>query len=226
MNRSTSQWTSKWPVSMTVRDAPNEPTRRRYKMDFDTYAFSKQPGFVETEMRRAFKQAVPLRTVVVYCYDPRAVNIPRAVAKAMPGEVYPGEIIQDKEGRKAASTTTIFTVVIAGGRAVDALRSMTVAQHLFGIENIVVVHHTYCGATSFTPEGLIEAFHDEQGVDISALYDRGNISIQDYESSLKRDTQLLRESKGTPKNVNIYGYLFNIDTEALTLIVEDRVTLR
>jgi carbonic anhydrase len=47
-------------------------------MDFDTYAFSKQLGFVETEMREAFKQAVPLRTVAVYCYDPRAVNIPHA----------------------------------------------------------------------------------------------------------------------------------------------------
>jgi len=194
-------------------------------MDFDIYVFSKQPGFVETEMRKEFKQAVPLRTVVVYCYDPRAVNIPHTVAKAIPGEVYPGEIVEDEGGKKIASTTTIFPVVVAGGRAVDALRSITVAQHLFGIENIVVVHHTYCGATSFTPEGLIKAFNSEQGVDISALYDSGNIAITDYESSLKRDTRILRESKGTPKNVNIYGYLFNIDTEALTLIVEDRAAL-
>jgi carbonic anhydrase len=195
-------------------------------MDLDTYVFSKQPAFVETEMRKAFKQAVPLRTVVVYCYDPRAVNIPYAVAKAMSGEVYPGEIVSDEQGKKVASTTTIFPVVVAGGRAVDALRSITVAQHLFGIENVVVVHHTYCGATSFTPEGLLKAFHNEHGVDISRLYDRENIAIADYESSLKRDTRLLRESKGTPGNVNIYGYLFDIDTEALTLIVEDHATSR
>jgi carbonic anhydrase len=193
-------------------------------MNLDVYAFSKQPGFVETEVRKVFKKAVPLRTVVVYCYDPRAVNIPHAVAKAIPGEVYPGEIIYDKQGNKIASNTTIFPVVVAGGRAVDALRSITVAQHLFGIENIVVVHHTYCGATSFTPEGLINAFQSEHGVDISALYDRGSIAIADYELSLERDTRLLRESKGTPKHANIYGYLFNIDTEALTLIVEDRPT--
>jgi len=191
-------------------------------MNLDTYAFSKKAGFVETEMRKAFKQAVPLRTVVIYCYDPRAVGIPHAVAKALPGEVYPGKIVLDEQGKKVASTTTIFPVVVAGGRAVDALRSITVAQHLFGIENIVVVHHTYCGATSFTPEGLISAFRNEHGVDISALYERSCIAIEDYASSLKRDTRLLRESKGTPKDVNIYGYLFNIDTEALTLIVEDR----
>ena len=96
-------------------------------MDLNTYAFSKQPGFVETEMREVFKHAVPLRTIVVYCYDPRAVNIPHAVAKVLPGEVYPGEIVQDQHGKKIASTTTIFPVVVAGGRAVDALRSITVA---------------------------------------------------------------------------------------------------
>jgi carbonic anhydrase len=192
-------------------------------MDIDSYVFSKQPGFVEPEMRKAFKQAVPLRTVVIYCYDPRAVTIPVAVARAMPGEVYPGEILRDGSGRKVASTTTLFPVVVAGGRAFDALRSVTVAQHLFGIENIVVVHHTYCGATSFTPEGLVAAFRAEQGVDISSLYPHENIAIADYRSSLERDVRLLRGSKGTPKSVNIYGYLFNIDDEALTLVVEDRM---
>jgi len=191
-------------------------------MSFDGYAFSKLPGFVENEMRKEFKKAVPLRTIVVYCYDPRAVNIPHVVARAMPGEVYPGKIVTDENGKKIASTATVFPVVVAGGRAVDALRSITVAQHLFGIKNIVVVHHTYCGATSFTPQGIIQAFKKEQGADISTLYDRGNIAIADYESSLKRDTRLVRESQGTPKDVNIYGYLFNIDTDALTLVVEDR----
>ena len=191
-------------------------------MDFDQYAFSRLPGFIESEMRKEFRKAVPLRTVVVYCYDPRAVNIPHVVARVMPDEVYPGEIVTDADGKKIASTATIFPVVVAGGRAVDGLRSITVAQHLFGIKNIVVVHHTYCGATSFTPQGLIQAFKKEHGVDISTIYDRANIAIPDYESSLKHDTRLVRESKGTPKDVNIYGYLYNIDTDALTLVVDDR----
>lgn len=191
-------------------------------MNFDAYAFSKQPGFVEPKMRSQFRQAVPLRTVVIYCYDPRAAKIPEAVAKALPGEVYPGEIIRDENGNKVASTTTIFPVIVAGGRAVDALRSVTVAQHLFGIENIVLVHHTYCGATSFTPGGLIQAFGTEQGVDISTLYARDNIAIADYVASIRHDVRLLRESKGTPKAAAILGYLYNIDTESLTLIAEDR----
>ena len=192
-------------------------------MDFDRYAFSRQPGFVEPEVRKAFKQAVPLRTIVVYCYDPRAVKVPEAVAQTLPGEVYPGEILRDADGRKIASTATIFPVVVAGGRAVDAQRSITVAQHLFGVENIVVVHHTYCGATSFTPEGLVAAYRAEQGADIASLYHRDNIAIPDYRTSLTRDVRLLRQSPGTPKSVNIFGYLYNIDDETLTLVVEDRV---
>jgi hypothetical protein len=72
--------------------------------------------------------------------------------------------------------------------------------------------------------GFIAAFRAEQGVGISALYLRDNIAIADNRSSLKRDVCLLRESKGTPKRVNIYGYLFNIDDEALTLVVEDHMT--
>ena len=129
--------------------------------NFDAYIFSKQPGYDEPAVRQEFAKAVPqLRTIVVYCYDPRVTDIPAAVAKEF-NEVYPGTIITDAQGNKVASTTTLFEVVVAGGRAVDALRSITVAQHLFGIQNIVIVHHTYCGATSFTPDGLIAAYKRE-----------------------------------------------------------------
>jgi len=189
--------------------------------NFDAYVFSKQPGYREPAVRKEFAKAVPLRTVVIYCYDPRAVGIPAAVARQL-GEVYPGDIITDSQGKKVASTTTLFEVVVAGGRAIDALRSITVAQHLFGIKNIVVVHHTYCGGTTFTANGIIDAYKNEQHTDISGLYENESIFISDYASSLKHDVSLLRQSKGTPKHVNIYGYVYNIDTDELSLVVENK----
>lgn len=188
--------------------------------NLDAYAFSRQPGYVESDVRQAFAKAVPLRTLVVYCYDPRAVGIPAAVAREF-GEVYPGEIVRDGKGNKVASTTTLFEVIVAGGRAVDALRSVTVAQHLFGIENIVVVHHSHCGATSFTAPGIIGAYRHEHGADISKLYPAQSICISDYVASLRHDTRLIRESAGTPRHVNIYGYFYDIDTDRLTRIVLD-----
>ena len=188
--------------------------------NFDAHVFSKQPGYHESTFRKEFAKAVPLRTMVIYCYDPRVVEIPTAVAKEF-GENYPGNIIRDENDSKVASSTTLFEVIVAGGRAFDALRSVTVAQHLFGIENIVVVHHTNCGATSFTADGIIDAYRHEHGVDISNLYPRESICIADYTSSLEHDVRLIRASKGTPEHVNIYGCLYDTDTEKLTRIVED-----
>ena len=188
---------------------------------FDRYAFSRHPAYDEPATRKAFAKAVPLRTLVIYCYDPRAVEIPAAVAKALGNETYPGDIVVDDSGNRVASTATIFPVVVAGGRAVDALRSVTVAQHLFGIQNIVVVHHSHCGATSFTADGIIDAYKHEHHADIAHLYERGSICIEDYEASLKRDTALLRASAGTPKHVDIFGFFYDIDTGELTEVVRD-----
>src|SRR5215813_12348085 len=92
-------------------------------------------------------------------------------------EVFPGDIILDGSGKRVASSTTIFPVIVAGGRAVDALRSITVAQHLFGIKNIVVVHHSHCGATSFSADGIISAYKHEHHTDISNRYDRRDLCI-------------------------------------------------
>ena len=186
---------------------------------FDQYAFSAAPSYNEAETRKAFSKAVPLRTLVIHCYDPRARDIPNAVADLLGSEVFPGEILHDPAGHRVASTTTIFPIVVAGGRAIDALRSITVAQHLFGIENIFVVHHSHCGATSFTADGIIKAFEHEHDADISRLYDRGSICISDYERSLQHDVALIRSHAGTPRHVNLFGCFFDIDTGLLTEVV-------
>src|SRR5262245_34210817 len=104
--------------------------------DFAKFAFSAADDFDEAAVREAFSHAVQLKTIVVYCYDPRAAQIPELVARHF-GDTYPGEVVLDGGGQKVASTATLFPVVVAGGRAFDALRSIAVAQHLFGIENIV-----------------------------------------------------------------------------------------
>ncbi len=189
-------------------------------LNFDRYVFSKHPQYDETSVRTEFAKAVPLKIVVIYCYDPRATGISAAVARVF-GEVYPGNVITDAQGNKVASMSSMFEVVVAGGRAVDALRSITVAQHLFGVEITVIVHHTQCGATSYTVDGIIDAYRHEHGSDISDTYERRSVAISDYVESLNHDTRLIRESTGTPKHIDICGYAYNIDTNALSLVTED-----
>ncbi len=189
---------------------------------FARYVFNRAEGYNEAALRKAFHGAAPVDTMVVYCMDPRCIRVPEVVAAALPGAVYPGELITNAQGQKVGSTTTILPVVTAGGRAVDALRSITVGQHIFGLKNIVIVEHTNCGATSYTTDGIIGAYNAEQGKDISAAYNRRDVAISDYEASLKADIQLVKDAPGTPRGVNIYGYVYNIDTEQLTLVAQDK----
>lgn len=188
--------------------------------DFDEFAFSRRPDYDEATVRGEFARLMPLRTIVVYCYDPRAAGIPEAVAREF-GDVHPGEVVTDEAGNGIATTATMLSVVVAGGRAVDALRSITVGQHLFGIENVVIVHHTRCGATSYTEPGIVEAFRRELGQDIEGLYPSESVCIRDYRSSLEHDVALVRASAGTPKHANIYGCLYDIDRLELTRVCRD-----
>lgn len=191
------------------------------KGKFSEFVFSATPGFDESSFRKLFAQAIHLKTIVIHCFDPRAVEIPEVVARHFPGEIYPGENVIDEAGNRVGHTRTLFPVSVAGGRAVAGLQSISTMEHLFGFENVVVVHHSFCGATSFTADGMLDAYKHEHGVDISGAYDRGSISISDFESSLKYDVDLVRSSPGVPAHVNVYGFFYNIDTGELTEVVRD-----
>jgi carbonic anhydrase len=144
------------------------------------------------------------------------------VAEALPGQEYPGDIFEftDDAGRtNFGSSTTIFTIVNAGGRAAgSSQRSISVACHLFDIDNVAVVHHTDCGGTHFTPEGMFEAFQEEFGQDISNLYEPDDICHESFALSLHRDIRSIRYSPGTPRHLNIFGYVYEIETGQLHLI--------
>jgi carbonic anhydrase len=182
--------------------------------DLDRFVYSQTPGYVERDVRAAFRDAVPLKTVVVYCYDPRAARIPFELPKFLGDEVYPGEVVYDGQGKKVGSTATIMPIVNAGGRAIDALRSITIANHLFGLDRVVVVHHTNCGTSSFTGAGLIDAYRQEQGVDIATAYDVASLAIDHLSATLGHDVRIVRESPAVPKAVDVVGYVYDIDTDA------------
>jgi len=97
-----------------------------------------------------------MKTLVIYCFDPRAADIPQAVAAYLGDEIYPGEMILDEAGKRVGSTRTLFTATNGGGRAEPVLMSVAEMDYLFHVQNVVVVHHSFCGTTAFTPEVLFE----------------------------------------------------------------------
>lgn len=175
----------------------------------DRFVYSQQPGYDETATRAAFADAVPLTTIVIYCYDPRAAAIPFELAKLWPDETYPGDLILDDQGTKVGSTATIFPIVVA-------LRSITIGHRLFRLQNIVVVHHANCGTSSFTPQGLLDAYRSEHGIDLSDTYGPDSLAISHLETSLSYDVELLRKTPAVPATVKIFGMVFDIDRSEFT----------
>jgi carbonic anhydrase len=161
-----------------------------------------------------------MKTLVIHCFDPRAVEIPQAVAAYFGDEVYPGEIIVDQAGNRIGSTRTLFAATNAGGRAAFALESVAAMDYIFSVKNVVVVHHSFCG-TTLTPELVVEEFHDHHHADISTLFDHDSIAIMDFEESLNYDVRLLRSSPAVPKHVKLYGFFYEISSGKLTEVVRD-----
>lgn len=187
---------------------------------FGNYEYRKQPGFDMNTFDGA-NRAIPMKTLVIHCFDPRAVEIPQAVAKYFGDEVYPGEIITDENGVRVGSTRTLFVETNAGGRAAFALESVAAMDYIFSVQNVVVVHHSFCGTTTLTPELLIEEFHDHHHADISTMFDHDSLAIMDFEQSLNYDVKLLRESPAVPKHVKLYGFFYEISSGKLTEVVRD-----
>lgn len=194
--------------------------------DFSQFEFRTQPWFEQSHIQSFVRSKIPMKTIAIFCFDPRAEAVPALVAKHLENEVYPGEVILDEHGYKVGSTRTLFPLSNAGGRAIGALKSIATMEYLFGLENIVVVHHSFCGATSFTPDVLIDEFKNEQHVDIAPMFDRDSLSISDFTHSLKYDVDLLRASAAVPKHVKLFGLFFEINSGNLIEVVRDMAAVR
>jgi carbonic anhydrase len=187
---------------------------------YSEYEYRKQPGFDMNTFEGAY-QAIPMKTLVIHCLDPRAAEIPQAVAAYLGDEVYPGENILDKNGNRVGSTRTLFVETNTGGRTAFALESVAAMDYIFDVKNVVVVHHSFCGTTTLTPELLIEEFHDHHHADISTMFDHDSLAIMDFEKSIKYDVELLRSSPAVPKHVKLYGFFYEINSGQLTEVVRD-----
>lgn len=192
---------------------------------YSEFEFRTQPWFDPAWFDRSnfqgFSHFIPMKSIVIYCFDPRASDIPRAVADYFGDEVYPGENILDESGNRIGHTRTLFTLSNAGGRALSALQSVATMDYLFQVQNVFVVHHSFCGATSFTPDALVGDFHNHHHADISTMFEHDSLAITDFEASVRHDVKLLRASPAVPKNIKLYGFFYEMNSGKLTEVVRD-----
>ncbi len=69
---------------------------------------------------------------------------------------------------------------------------------------ILIMHHTDCGAERFADPNLQNALKQHVGVDVSSL------AITNHEKSLEEDIERLRHSPKIPKHLTISGCIYDV----------------
>ncbi|MGT2774644.1 beta-class carbonic anhydrase [Streptococcus hyovaginalis] len=102
----------------------------------------------------------------------------------------------------------------AGGRVTDdMIRSLVISQQQLGTREIVVLHHTDCGAQTFTNPAFHEQLYRDLGVDVS---DMDFLPFINIENSVREDMQKLKDSPLIPEDVVINGAIYDVDTGRMT----------
>ena len=105
----------------------------------------------------------------------------------------------------------------AGGRVTeDMIRSLVISQQQMGTREIVVLHHTDCGAQTFNNEDFQEHLKCKLGVDVSG---QDFLPFQDIDESVREDMKLLQESPLIPDDVVISGAVYDVDTGSMRQIL-------
>ncbi len=124
----------------------------------------------------------------------------------------------------------------AGGRATDdAIRSLVISYKLLGTREWFVIHHTNCGMEFFTNEvirGLLANSLETAALTEKGFQDVGRgpgsragefiewLTIRDQEQSVRDDVQRIREHPLVPKEIAIYGYVYDVKSGRLVEVPE------
>ncbi len=122
----------------------------------------------------------------------------------------------------------------AGGRASDdALRSLIISYKLLGTKEWFVIHHTDCGMEYFTDEiirNLLASSLKTASVDANGWHDSGEgpgstqgdyidwLTIKEQAQSVTSDVERIRKHPLVPREIPIYGFLYDVKTGKLVEI--------
>ncbi|MGT2749798.1 beta-class carbonic anhydrase [Streptococcus orisasini] len=106
----------------------------------------------------------------------------------------------------------------AGGRVTDdVIRSLVISEQQLGTSEIVVLHHTDCGAQTFTNEEFAQQLKRDLAVDVK---DRDFLPFEDVEDSVREDMAILKNSPLIPDDIVISGAVYDVDTGRIKVVKE------
>src|SRR5256885_16787215 len=124
----------------------------------------------------------------------------------------------------------------AGGRASDdAIRSLVISYKLLGTREWFVIHHTNCGMEFFTDElmrGLLANSLETAELGAQGFRDVGKgpgsaegqfidwLTIKDAQQAVVDDVSRIRRHPLVPRNIAVYGYIYDVKTGKLVVVEE------
>lgn len=132
-----------------------------------------------------------------------------AVVACMDARLDPAKVLGLEEG-------DAHVIRNAGGRAVDAIRSLVISQRLLGTEEIIVVHHTDCGMLTFDNDTLYGIVRDQVGADAS---DIDFLPFSDVAESVREDIEIIRNSPLIPSDIPVTGFIYDVTTGKISEVV-------
>lgn len=100
----------------------------------------------------------------------------------------------------------------AGGVVTDdVIRSLVISQRKLGTEEILLIHHTNCGALTFTDDELRSELLEETGQKPSWSPE----SFQDLDVDLRQSMERVRTNPFVPRRDHVRGFVFDVHTGAL-----------
>jgi carbonic anhydrase len=100
----------------------------------------------------------------------------------------------------------------AGGVVTDdVIRSLVISQRKLGTEEIVLVHHTDCGALTFTDDELRNELLEETGQKPSWSPE----SFVDLDKDLRQSLERVRTNPFVPRRDQVRGFVFDVHSGTL-----------
>ncbi|KAF9385444.1 hypothetical protein CPB97_004793 [Podila verticillata] len=128
-----------------------------------------------------------------------------AIVTCMDARILPASAFGLKEG-------DAHVIRNAGGRTPEALRSLVISQQLLGTDTVIVAQHTDCGMLTFENKDIHAVIHKNLGEDASHI---DFLPFPQLEQNVRNDVQFLRTHPLIPRNVNVYGFVFDVATGRL-----------
>ncbi len=135
-----------------------------------------------------------------------------AVLACMDARLDPARVLGLEEG-------DAHVIRNAGGVASDdAIRSLSISQHLLGTEEVIVLQHTDCGMLTFTDEEFVDHLERET----SREPDWPVHTFEDLDENVRDSLRRIRTSPFVPRRDSVRGFVYEVESGGLREVREPR----